>query len=62
MIRHFPLKTDYYGSFEILLHSDNYTLFIEKEGYETLAIERKDISKYQTLSLYTFKLKKKSGA
>jgi len=62
MIRHFPLKTDLYGSFEILLHSDNYTLFIEKEGYETLAIERKDIGRYQTLSLYTFKLKKKSGA
>ncbi len=62
MIRHFPLKTDYYGSFEILLLSDNFTLFIEKEGYETLAIERKDIGKFQTLSLYTFKLKKKSGA
>ena len=62
MFRNFPLKTDYYGSFEIMFHSGNYTLFIEKEGYETLAIERKDIDKYQTLSIFTFKMKKKSGA
>lgn len=62
MVRHIPLKTDFYGSFEILLSAGrNYTLIIEKNGYETLAIERKDLDKYQTLSIFTFKLKKKSG-